>query len=278
LQVAPSTYYDHKSRPPSLRALRDTELSGKLVETHKRNRSVYGVRKLWQALVREDIDVGRDHVGRLMKDLGLTGVIGGTKKRTTIPDPQAERPADLVDRNFRAYEPNRLWVADLTYVSTWSGFCYVAFIIDVYSRMIVGWQCSTTLRAELCLDALEQAIWRRGRELTGLVHHSDRGSQYLSIRYTERLADEGAVTSVGSRGDSYDNAMAESVNSRFKLECVWKDGPWRGRSDLELATASWVAWWNDERLHGELGYMPPAEFEQIHYRHQQRPALAVGNQ
>jgi putative transposase len=213
-----------------------------------------------------------------MRNLGLTGVIGGTKKRTTIPDSQAERPADLVDRNFRASEPNRLWVADLTYVSTWSGFCYVAFIIDVYSRMIVGWQCSTTLRAELCLDALEQAIWRRGRELTGLVHHSDRGSQYLSIRYTERLADEGAVVSVGSRGDSYDNAMAESVNSRFKLECVWKDGPWRGRSDLELATASWVAWWNDERLHGELGYMPPAEFEQIHYRHQQTAALAVGNQ
>jgi putative transposase len=248
-----------------------------IAELHKRNRSVYGVRKLWNAALREDVDVGRDHVARLMGMLGLEGVLRGKKRRTTIPDPQAERPADLVNRNFRASEPNRLWVADITYVPTWSGFCYVSFVIDVFSRMIVGWQVSTTLRAELALDALEQAIWRRRREVTGLIHHSDRGGQYLSIRYSERLAEEGAVTSVGSKGDSYDNAMAESVNGLYKAECIWKDGPWRGRSDLELATASWVSWWNDERLHSELGYVPPAEFEELHY-FQSTTAVAVGNQ
>ncbi len=257
--------------------MRDAELSDRIVELHKKNRSVYGVRKLWRAAVRDDIDVGRDHLARLMNTLGLEGAGRGKRKRTTIVDEQAPRPADLVDRHFQATEPNRLWVADITYVSTWSGFCYVAFVTDVFSRMIVGWQVSTTLRAELALDALEQAIWRRGREVSGLVHHSDRGGQYLSIRYSERLAAEGAVTSVGSRGDSYDNAMAESVNGLYKSECVWKEGPWRGRSDLELATASWVSWWNDERLHSELFYVPPAEFEELHYR-QKAVALVVGNQ
>ena len=204
LQFAPSTYYGRKSRRPSPRAVRDAELSPVISKLHKKHRSVYGVRKLWNAALREDVDVGRDHLARLMRLLALEGVTRGKKRRTTIPDPQAERPADLVKRNFRATEPNRLWVADITYVPTWSGFCYVSFVTDVFSRMIVGWQVSTTLRAELALDALEQAIWRRGREVSGLIHHSDRGGQYLSIRYSERLADEGAVTSVGSKGDSYD--------------------------------------------------------------------------
>ena len=222
--------------------MRDAQLSDKIIDLHRKNRSVYGLRKLWKAAIRDDIDVGRDHLGRLMSSLGLKGVVRGRTKRTTIVDPQADRPADLVDRQFQAVEPNRLWVADITYVPTWSGFCYVAFVTDVFSRMIVGWQVSTTLRAELALDALEQAIWRRGREVSGLVHHSDRGSQYLSIRYSERLAVEGAVTSVGSRGDSFDNAMAESVNGLYKSECVWREGPWRGRADLEIATASWVSW------------------------------------
>jgi putative transposase len=257
--------------------VRDGELSDKIVDLHRKHRSVYGLRKLWKAAIRDDIDIGRDHLGRLMGALGLRGVVRGKTKRTTIVDEQAARPADLVDRQFRAAEPNRLWVADITYVPTWSGFCYVAFVTDVFSRTIVGWQVSTSLRAELALDALEQAIWRRGREVSGLIHHSDRGGQYLSIRYSERLASEGAVTSVGSRGDSYDNAMAESVHGLYKAECVWREGPWRGRSDLEIATASWVSWWNDERLHSELDYVPPAEFEDLYYR-QKASALAVGNQ
>ena len=176
LQFAPSTYYARKTRRPSRRSVRDVELSDKIVDLHRKHRSVYGLRKLWKAAIRDDIDIGRDHLGRLMGALGLRGVVRGKAKRTTIVDPQADRPADLVDRQFRAAEPNRLWVADITYVPTWSGFCYVAFVTDVFSRMIVGWQVATNLRAELALDALEQAIWRRGREVSGLIHHSDRGS------------------------------------------------------------------------------------------------------
>ena len=277
MQFAPSTYYARKTRRPSQRAVRDAELSDKIVDLHKKNRSVYGLRKLWKAAIRDDIDIGRDHLGRLMGALGLRGVVRGKAKRTTIVDEQAARPADLVDRQFRAAQPNRLWVADITYVPTWSGFCYVAFVTDVFSRMIVGWQVSTNLRSDLALDALEMAIHSRQVEPgDGLVHHSERGVQYLAIRYSERLASEGAVTSVGSRGDSYD-AMAESVHGLYKAECVWREGPWRGRSDLEIATASWVSWWNDERLHSELDYVPPAEFEDLYYR-QKASALAVGNQ
>jgi len=257
--------------------VRDEELKAAIVDIHVHNRSVYGAYKVWKALRRAGVDVGRDRVARLMRSLGLHGVHRGKKRRTTTPGPEGERPSDLVERQFVAAEPNRLWVADLTYVTTFSGFCYVAFVIDVFSRTIVGWQVATNLRAELALDALEMAIWRRGRELTGLIHHSDRGSQYLAIRYTERLDEEGAVTSVGSRGDSYDNAMAESVNSFYKAECVWHEGPWRGRADLELATASWVAWWNDERLHSSLGDIPPTEFEEIYYR-QNSPTFKVGIQ
>jgi putative transposase len=205
LQVAPSTYYAAVSRQPSARQLSDEWLKAEIGRVHRGNFGVYGIEKVWRQLNREGIKLGRDRVARLMDDLDLSGVVRGQKKRTTIPDEVSPRPADLVERNFTAAAPNALWVADLTYVSTWSGFVYVAFVIDVFSRFIVGWRVSNSLHADLALDALEMAIWRRHRQdLTGLIHHSDRGVQYLSIRYTERLADAGAVCSVGSRGDSYD--------------------------------------------------------------------------
>jgi putative transposase len=204
LPIAPSTYYDARTRPPSARAVRDAELEPEIARVHAENLSVYGVEKVWHQLLREGIVVGRDRVGRLMASLGLRGAVRGKTRRTTTPDEAAPRPDDLVERDFSAGRPDQLWVADLTYVATWSGFVYVAFVIDAFSRFIVGWQTSTSLRADLALDALEMAIWRRREGLEGLVHHSDRGSQYLAIRYTERLAEAGAVTSVGSRGDSYD--------------------------------------------------------------------------
>jgi putative transposase len=262
LQVAPSTYYAAKRRPPSARALSDAALKPELSRVHEDNFGVYGARKLWRQLLREGIRVGRDRVARLMRDLGIAGVVRGKPKRTTIPAGLADRPGDLVERRFRAVAPNRLWVADLTYVRTWSGFCYVAFIIDVYSRRIVGWRVSTSLRTDLALDALEMAIWaRRAEDLDGLVHHSDRGVQYLAIRYTERLAEAGAAASVGSKGDSYDNALAETVNGLYKAELIWRRGPWRTAEDVELATMAWVDWWNHRRLHGACGDVPPAEFE-----------------
>jgi putative transposase len=262
LQVAPSTYYAAKRRPPSARALSDAALKPELSRVHEDNFGVYGARKLWRQLLREGISVGRDRVARLMRELGIAGVVRGKPKRTTIPAAVAERPGDLVDRRFRAVAPNRLWVADLTYVRTWSGFCYVAFIIDVYSRRIVGWRVSTSLRTDLALDALEMAIWaRRADDLDGLIHHSDRGVQYLAIRYTERLAEAGAVASVGSKGDSYDNALAETVNGLYKAELIWRRGPWRTADDVEMATLAWVDWWNHRRLHGACGDVPPVEFE-----------------
>jgi len=201
-----------------------------------------------------------------MNELGLAGAVRGKAWRTTVPSAAAERPADLVERNFKATAPNRLWVADITYVSTWSGVAYVAFVTDVFSRYIVGWKVSKTLKAELALDALEMAIWARGSaDLKGLVHHSDRGVQYLAIRYTERLADAGAVCSVGSRGDSYDNALAETVIGLYKTEVIRKQGSWRTVDQLELATARWVEWWNHRRLHSAVGDIPPAEFEETYY-------------
>ncbi len=228
---------------------------------------MYGAEKLWRQLGREGIGVGRDRVARLMRALGIRGVVRGAKRPTTIPDPTDQRPADLVKRQFTAPAPNRLWVADLTYVATWAGFCDSAFIIDAYSRLIVGWRVATTLRAELALDALEMAIWaRQDTGLDALVHHSDRGVQYLSVRYTQRLADEGAVTSVGSRGDSYDNALAEAVNSLYKAELIGPRGPWRTATQVELATLAWVGWWNQRRLHGALDHIPPAEHEANYYR------------
>ena len=196
-----------------------------------------------------------------MGELGIAGVVRGKAKRTTIDDQQAPRPADLVERQFTAPAPNRLWVADLTYVRTWSGFVYAAFVVDAFSRMIVGWQLATHLRTDLALDALEMAIWRRDTQLDGLVHHSDRGGQYLAIRYTERLAEAGAVTSVGSRGDSYDNALAESTIGLYKTELICRRGPWRSLDDVELATLEWVDWYNHRRLHSACDHRPPAEYE-----------------
>ncbi len=266
LQVAPSTYYAAKTRPPSARAQEDSRLKPELLRVHRANHDAYGVRKMWRQLRRESITVGRDRVARLMAELGLAGVVRGKAPRTTWPGAVSERPADLVQRRFTAVAPNRLWVADLTYVATWAGMCYVAFVVDVYSRRIVGWRVSTSLRADLALDALEMAIWsRRGDDLDGLVHHSDRGVQYLSIRYTDRLADAGAVTSVGSKGDSYDNALAEAVNGLFKAELIRRRGPWRSVDDVELATLEWVHWWNHGRLHSTCNYLPPAEYEALYY-------------
>lgn len=266
LAVAPSSYYAARSRPPSARAIRDQELKADITRVHAANFSVYGVRKLWRALRRQGTQIGRDHAGRLMTALGLAGVVRGKTIRTTHPAPLSQRPADLVERVFSAAAPNRLWLADLTYVWTVRGFCYTAFIVDAYSRRIVGWRVASTLRTDLALDALEMAIWsRRTADLAGLVHHSDRGVQYLSIRYTERLADEGAVTSVGSKGDSYDNALAETVNGLYKTELIRAQGPWRTADQVELATAAWVAWWNAERLHSACGDIPPAEFEAAYH-------------
>jgi putative transposase len=268
LQVAPSTYYAAASRQPSARQLGDERLSTEIARVHRDNFSVYGIEKVWRQLNREGHTIGRDRVARLMDEMELSGVVRGKRKRTTIPADVSARPADLVERNFTAAAPNQLWVADVTYVSTWSGFCYVAFVVDVFSRFIVGWRVSNSLHTELALDALEMAIWRRQRlDLTGLIHHSDRGVQYLSIRYTERLAEVGAMNSVGSKGDSYDNALAEAVNGLYKAEVIRKTGPWRSLEQVELATAAWVDWWNHRRLHGAIGDVPPAEFE-AHYHHQ----------
>jgi len=262
LPIAPSTYYAAKKDPPSARSVRDEELKVDIIRVFKQNFSVYGADKIWTQLRREGTQVARCTVERLMKNLGIKGAVRGKKHFTTIPDDTSARPADLVDRVFSAPAPNRLWVADLTYVRTWSGFVYVAFIIDVYARMIVGWQASRSLKADLALDALEQAIWsRKEKGLHELVHHSDRGVQYLSIRYTERIAEAGGVNSVGSRGDSYDNALAESVIGLYKTELIRNKGPWRQLDDVEFGTLEWVDWWNHRRLLKPIGMIPPAEAE-----------------
>lgn len=269
MQFAPSTYWSAKRRPASARSIRDEVLKVEIRRVYDDNFGVYGAPKIWVQLNREGVRVARCTVERLMRDLKLQGAVRGKPKRTTVAsDDPAARPADLVDRQFVASAPNRLWVADLTYVRTWSGFCYVAFITDVFSRRIVGWQASRSLRTDLALDALEQAIWERNRtgvDLDGLIHHSDRGVQYLAIRYTERLAENGVVSSVGSRGDSYDNAMAESIIGLYKTELVRNRGPWRGLDDLELATLEWVDWFNHRRIFHELGRIPPAEYENNYY-------------
>ena len=276
LQFAPSTYYAAISRHPSARQVRDEELKREIVRVHRENFGVYGIEKVWHQLNREGIQVGRDRVHRLMDEMDLEGVVRGKRKPiTTMANEVDTRPDDLVERNFSAAAPNALWVADLTYVSTWSGFVYVAFVIDVFSRFIVGWRASRSLHADLALDALEMAIWRRRRhDLTGLVHHSDRGSQYTAIRYTDRLEDIGALRSVGSRGDSYDNALAEAVNGLYKAEVIHRSGPWRSLDHLELATAQWVDWWNHRRLHSATGNVPPAEYEAQYYRQCEADAAA----
>jgi len=243
--------------------VRDAELVGDIRRVHAENFGVYGARKVWRQLHRDGTPVGRCRVERLMRRAGLAGRIRGKGQRTTIPDLTIPRPGDLVDRNFRVAAPNVLWVADITYVATWRGFAYVALVLDAFSRRILGWRVTTSPRAELALDALEMAVWtRRGEPLDGLVHHSDRGSQYLSIRYTERLAEAGAITSVGSRGDSYDNAMAESIIGLYKSELIHPRAPWRTVDDVELATLSWVHWWNTSRLLEPIGHVPPVEKEQ----------------
>jgi putative transposase len=261
LPIAPSTYYQHTKGPRSARAVRDAQLKVEIRRVHGEHFGVYGARKVWRQLHREGIAVARCTVERLMGELGLEGVRRGKPRRTTTPDTSTTRPADLVERDFSATRPNQLWVADLTYVTTWSGFVYVALVIDAFSRFVVGWQASRSLRTDLALDALEMAIWRRQAQLEGLVHHSDRGSQYLSIRYTERLAEAGAVTSVGSRGDSYDNALAETIIGLYKTELVRRRGPWKGIDQVEYATLEWVDWFNHRRLLEPIGYVPPAEFE-----------------
>jgi transposase InsO family protein len=274
LPIAPSTYYDAKSRLPSARALRDEELKGEIARVHAEQFGVYGARKVWRQLGREGIAVARCTVERLMRQLGLQGVRRGKPHRTTTPDAAATQPADLVDRDFSAARPNQLWVADLTYVATWSGFVYVALVIDAFSRFLVGWQAARSLRTDLALDALEMAIWQRHGSLEGLVHHSDRGGQYLAIRYTERLAEAGAACSVGSRGDSYDNALAETIIGLYKTELIRRRGPWRGLDEVEYSTLEWVDWFNHRRLLEPIGDVPPAEFE-VAFQRQEDPSDPV---
>ena len=283
LPIAPSTYYAAKARAAdptrcSARTQRDAVLSKQIQALWTHHREVYGARKVWRQLGREGTVVARCTVERLMRRLGLEGVVRGASTRTTIPDLAAERPLDLVARNFTAARPNQLWVSDFTYVATWRGFVYTAFVIDVCSRRIVGWRVSSSMQSPLVLDALEQAIWERlpvSHETSDLVHHSDRGSQYLSIRYTERLTDAGIAPSVGSRGDSYDNALAETVIGLYKTELIRKQGPWKSIEDVELETLSWVWWYNHERLLAPLDYVPPAEFER-QYQLDQQESAAVG--
>jgi len=250
--IAPSTYYDHVNRGPSRRAVRDEALKAEITRVHTQNYGIYGARKVWLALNREGIAVARCTVERLMAELGLSGAIQGNARKTTIADPAAVRPADLVQRRFAPPAPNRLWVADLTYVSTWSGFAYVAFVVDAYARRILGWRVAATMATSMVLDAIEQAVWTRQQEgvldLKDVVHHTDRRSQYTSIRFTERLAEAGIQPSVGAVGSSYDNALAETINGLYKTELIKPRKPWRTIEEVELAAAEWVDWFNHGRL------------------------------
>jgi len=284
LPIAPSTYYRHKACEVdptlrSVRAKRDEDLRAEIQRVWDENHEVYGVRKVWRQLRREGVRVARCTVARLMSALGLRGVVRGPSVKTTIPAEIADRADDLVQRNFTAERPNQLWVADITYVATWCGFVYVAFVIDAFSRRIVGWRVSNSLRSDLALDALEQALWERDQaEHERLVHHSDRGVQYLSIRYTERLAEAGIEPSVGSRGDSYDNALAETIIGLYKTEVINHKGPWRGLEDVEFATLEWVWWFDNKRLLEPIGYTPPVEYEEAFYsRNQNQTSVAALN-
>ena len=281
LPIAPATYYAHKARARepekrSARAKSDEVLRADVRRVHTENFAVYGAEKVWRQLGREGVSVARCTVERLMRAMGLRGAVRGRAYRvTTVAGEAALRPPDLVERDFHAARPNELWVADLTYVATWAGFVYVAFVIDVFSRAIVGWRVSRSLRSDLALDALEQAL--HARPVTDeLVHHSDRGVQYLSIRYTERLAEAGIERSVGSVGDSYDNALAESVIGLFKTEVIERRGPWRSFDAVEYATLEWVDWFNRRRLLEPLGYVPPLEFEATYYNRHEHPAEVAG--
>jgi putative transposase len=281
LPIAPSTYFDHvaKRADPeklSFRAKRDAVLQPEIDRVFKENFRVYGVRKVWRQLRRERFDVARCTVARLMRAMGLEGVIRGKPIRTTFSDKAAPCPLDHVNRQFHAPRPNVLWVSDFTYVSTWAGFVYVAFVIDTYARRIVGWRASRTAHTGFVLDALEQALHdRRPLHRGGLVHHSDRGSQYVSIRYSERLAEAGIEPSVGSVGDSYDNALAETINGLYKAEVIHRRGPWRSFEAVEFATLEWVDWFNHRRLLEPIGNIPPAEAEERYYAMLDEPAMAA---
>ena len=270
LPIAPSTYYEHKARQrdperASKRSKRDQQLEIEIKRVWDENKQVYGVRKVWRQLKRESIEAARCTVERLMKRLDIEGVRRGAKCWTTISDDALDRPADRVNRQFVATRPNQLWVADITYVATWLGFVYVAFVIDVFARRIVGWRVSRSLKTELVLDALEQALWSRS-DIEGLIHHSDRGSQYLSIRYSEKLVEAGIDASVGSVGDSYDNALAETINGLYKTEVIRRRGPWKTIDEVEYATLDWVDWFNNRRILEPIGNIPPAEYELMYYQ------------
>jgi putative transposase len=281
LPIAPSTYYAHAARradPGKLpaRARSDAALMVEIRRVFEANFHVYGVRKVWRQLGREGIVVARCTVARLMRAMGLQGAVRGRKVRTTIPDPAAACPLDRVNRQFKAPRPNALWVSDFTYVATWAGFVYVAFVIDAFARRIVGWRVSRTAHTSFVLDALEQALHERRPAQGGrLVHHSDRGSQYLALRYTGRLAEAGIEPSVGSVGDSYDNALAETINGLFKAEVIHRCGPWRSVEAVEYATLEWVDWFNHRRRLEPIGNVPPAEAEARYYAQVQEPALAA---
>jgi transposase InsO family protein len=272
LRIAPSGYRRHAAQGRNLdlrckRAKRDETLMTEIRRVWEANLKVYGADKVWHQLTREGIAVARCTVERLMRRMGIQGVRRGKGVRTTVANPAIPCPLDRVKRQFKAERPNQLWVSDFTYVSTWQGWLYVAFVIDVFARRIVGWRVSSSMHTDFVLDALEQALHARQLEHHGgLIHHSDRGSQYVSIRYTERLAEAGIEPSVGSKGDSYDNALAETVNGLYKAELIHRRGPWKTKAAVELATLEWVAWFNAHRLHGALGYIPPAEAEANYYR------------
>jgi putative transposase len=281
LPIAPSTYFTHARRlanpakaPPRVR--RDDELCKAIQRIFEENFQVYGARKIWQQLKREGQAVARCTVERLMKRLGLQGAIRGKTIKTTISDKKSPCPLDKVNRQFTAPKPNQLWVSDFTYVSIWTGFVYVAFVIDAFARYIVGWRVSRTAHAGFVLDALEQALHqRRPKKGAGLVHHSDRGSQYVSIKYTERLLDAGLEPSVGSVGDSYDNALAETINGLYKTEVIRRRGPWRSLEAVEFATLEWVDWFNNRRIFEPIGNIPPAEAEARYYQSLHQVRLAA---
>jgi putative transposase len=279
LPIAPSVYYQHKAEQSSPerrapRSRRDAALSAQIQRVHMENFQVYGARKVWRQLNREGIAVARCTVERLMRTLELQGVRRGRRCRTTVAEAEAERPADRVNRQFTATRPNQLWVADFTYVATWVGFVYVAFVIDVFARRIVGWRVARSMSTALVLDALEQALWSRATP-RGLVHHSDRGSQYLSLRYSQRLAEAGVEPSVGSVGDSYDNALAETIIGLYKAEVIHHRGPWRTLDVVEYATLEWVDWYNHRRLLTSIGDIPPAEKELAYHRQERESAIGA---
>ncbi len=281
MQIGSSGYRRHAAqlRDPTLRcarAVRDEALMPKIEHVWQTNLQVYGADKVWRQMKREGEAVARCTVERLMRRMGLRGTMRGKRMRTTVPDAQQPCPQDRVNRQFKTDRPNQLWVSDFTYVSTWQGWLYVAFVIDVYARRIVGWQVSRSMTTDFVLDALEQALYARQPERDGrLVHHSDRGSQYVSLRYSERLAEAGVEPSVGSKGDSYDNALAETINGLYKAELIHRRGAWKTREAVELATLEWVAWFNHDRLLEPIGYIPPAEAEAKYYRQLAEQAESV---